>query len=472
LFVSLDQTPKPAPAPQSRRSPEKNITSRALPPELTNSRDELCISYRAIETLTPYAGNARVHSRAQIRKIKESIEAFGFLDPILITSGGTIIAGHGRVQAAKLLSMAEVPTICLEGLSQAQIRAYALATNRIAQDSSWDKDILKIELQHLVSLNEIDVSLTGFHVAELDIILLPAGDAAEDAPDSLEASAVGPAITRPGDIWQLSDHRILCGNSLLQESFLSLLEGKRANVAFADVPFNVPIQGHVSGNGAIKHREFAMCTGEMGEEEFGEFLTTSLGLLARHSENGSVHFICSDWRMMGTLLAGEKVYEKLLNMCVWAKDNGGMGSFYRSQHELVFVFKNGAAPYRNNIQLGRFKRNRTNLWHYPGANTMSKQSDEGNLLALHPTVKPVALVADAILDCTAPGEIVLDSFLGSGSTLIAAERTRRICYGIEIDPGYVDVAVRRWQRHSGGQALRVADGKSFSEIAAKEKARG
>ena len=369
--------------------------------------------------------------------------------------------------------MVEVPTICLEGLSQAQIRAYVLADNRISEDASWDKDILKIELQHLVNLNEIDVSLTGFHVAELDIILLPAGDAVEDAADSFEASAAGPAITQPGDIWQLGEHPILCGNSLLQASFVTLLEGKKANATFADVPFNVPIKGHVSGNGAIKHREFAMCTGEMGEAEFGEFLKTSLGLLAQHSENGSVHFICSDWRMMAILLnAGKTVYEKLLNMCVWAKDNGGMGSFYRSQHELVFVFKNGTKPHRNNIQLGRYKRNRTNLWHYPGANTMSKQSDEGNLLALHPTVKPVALVADAILDCTAPGEIVLDSFLGSGSTLIAAERTRRTCYGIEIDPGYVDVAVRRWQRHSGGQAVRVADGRSFSEIAEKEKVRG
>jgi hypothetical protein len=379
LFANVAQKPKPAPAPQAKDYPEKKVNSRLVPPsELVDGSGELCISYRAIETLTPYAGNARVHSRAQIRKLKESIEAFGFLNPILINSSGTIIAGHGRVQAAKLLNMAEVPTICLEGLSPAQIRAYVLANNRIFEEASWDKDILKIELQHLVNLDEIDVSLTGFDVAELDMILLPAVDTVGDVADSFEDSAVGPAITLPGDIWQLGEHRILCGNSLLQESFVSLLKGKKANAAFADVPFNVPIQGHVSGNGAIKHREFAMCTGEMGEAEFGEFLKTSLGLLAQHSENGSVHFICSDWRMMGTLLgAGEKVYEKLLNMCVWAKDNGGMGSFYRSQHELVFVFKNGTQPHRNNIQLGRYKRNRTNLWHYPGINTMSNTERRG-----------------------------------------------------------------------------------------------
>jgi hypothetical protein len=232
-----------------------------------------------------------------------------------------------------------------------------------------------------------------------------------------------------------------------------------------DPPFNVPIHGHVSGNGSIQHREFQMAAGEMSEEEFIRFLTASLGLLVRHSKAGSVHYVCQDWRHIGELVAaGKQIYDTLLNLCVWNKDKGGMGSFYRSQHELIFVFRNGKSSHRNNVQLGRFGRNRTNVWQYPDVNTASRQGDEGNLLALHPIVKPVALVADALLDCTAPGNLVLDSFLGSGSTLIAAQRIGRVCYGIEIDPLYVDTAIRRWQRYTGSDAIHAETGKHFEEL--------
>ncbi len=249
---------------------------------------------------------------------------------------------------------------------------------------------------------------------------------------------------------------------------------RRAHMAFVDPPYNVAIDGNVCGKGTIRHREFSMASGEMSEGEFVAFLHAALQLLARYSTGGSVHYIFMDWRHVGELLsAGRQVYATLLNLCVWVKNNGGMGSFYRSQHELVFVFRNGKGPYRNNIQLGQFGRNRTNIWEYPGVNTLSKHGDEGNLLALHPTVKPVALVADDILDSSARGDIVLDSFLGSGATLIAAERVGRVCYGIEIDPAYVDVAIRRWQKLTGDQAIHTANGKSFDELAmALEAANG
>jgi DNA modification methylase len=242
---------------------------------------------------------------------------------------------------------------------------------------------------------------------------------------------------------------------------------RHANLVFVDPPYNVPIEGNVSGHGSIHHPEFAMASGEMNEAEFVAFLSTSLRLLARHSTSGSIHFVCMDWRHARELLAaGNQVYESFLNLCVWVKNNGGIGSFYRSRHELVFVFKNGKGPHRNNVQLGRYGRNRTNIWEYPSVSALSPNGDEGNLLALHPTVKPVALIADALLDCSARGEIVLDTFLGSGSTLIAAERVGRVCFGMEIEPQYVDVAVRRWQRHTGDSAIHAVTNKRFDDLAA------
>jgi hypothetical protein len=228
----------------------------------------------------------------------------------------------------------------------------------------------------------------------------------------------------------------------------------------------VPIQGHVSGLGAIQHREFAMATGEMSEADFITFLTNVLGLSARYSRDGSLHYICMDWRHLPELqAAGDAVYTEQKNLCVWVKDNPGMGSFYRSQHELVLVFKHGTAAHRNNIQLGRHGRNRSNVWNYPGVNSFRRTSDEGDLLALHPTVKPVKLVADAILDASARGDVVLDPFLGSGTTLIAAERVGRRCRGIELDPLYVDTIVRRWQALTGDVARHAVTDLRFDDTA-------
>ena len=410
--------------------------------------------------------NSRTHSKYQIRQIARSIQEFGFTNPVLIDRNNTIIAGHGRVEAAKLLGIEHVPTIRLEALTEDQIRAYVIADNRLAEIAGWDRSILAIELQHLLRIDsDLDVTVTGFEVPEIDLILSQAA-VEPDRDDIFEIDQTNQTVTQPGDLWLLGKHRILCGSSLDEASYKTLMIARRANVVFVDPPYNVAIDGHACGNGSVHHRDFAMASGEMNEAEFVAFLTTSLRLLARYSTSGSVHFVCMDWRHAGELLAaGNQIYESLLNLCVWVKNNGGMGSFYRSRHELVFVFRNGKGPHRNNVKLGEYGRNRTNVWEYPNVNTVSRQGDEGNLLALHPTVKPVALVADALLDCSARGEIVLDSFLGSGSTLIAAERVGRICYGIEIDPLYVDVAIRRWQRHTGDHAIHAATRKSFDDLA-------
>jgi DNA modification methylase len=370
--------------------------------------------------------------------------------------------------------MDRVPTIELQQLSQDQVRAYILADNKLAEKAGWDNSILAIELQYLTNLDmNFDVTLTGFDVPEIDLIIEEAksGSKLDDDDQFVVPHATSP-VTHTGDLWLLGKDRLLCGNSLEGRCFDLLMGSQRADLVFADPPYNVPIEGHAIGNGSVHHPDFAMGSGEMNEAEFIDFLTMSFRLLARHSRRGSVHFVCMDWRHMRELLsAGRQIYGKLLNLCVWAKDNAGMGSFYRSQHELIFVFRNGKGRYRNNIQLGQHGRNRTNIWNYPNVNTLSRQGDEGNLLALHPTVKPVALVADALLDCSARGEVILDSFLGSGSTLIAAERVGRICAGIEIDPLYVDVAIRRWQKHTGDQAIHAVSGKLFDEITAASEAR-
>jgi DNA modification methylase len=422
---------------------------------------------QSISQLTPSPHNARTHTKHQIRQIAESIRAFGFTNPVLIGGENQIIAGHGRVEAARLLGMSQVPTIRLENLNEDQIRAYIIADNRLAENAGWDDSILAIELQHLLTLDgaDFDVTITGFEVPEIDMILEEAKEqvlASESVP---EPKLDQPAVAQPDDLWLLGRHRIVCGNALHEETYRALMGKMRAAVVFTDPPFNVKINGHATGNGAIQHREFAMASGEMSEAEFVSFLNNSLRLLASYSATSSVHYICMDWRHAGDLIAaGNQNYDEFLNLCVWVKDNGGMGSFYRSQHELVLVFRKGKGSHRNNVQLGQFGRNRTNVWQYPVIHTLSKQSGEGNLLLLHPTVKPVAMVADAILDCSARGEVVLDAFLGSGTTLLAAERVGRVCCGIELDPAYVDVAIRRWQSWTGEAAVHGATGRRFDEV--------
>jgi DNA modification methylase len=431
----------------------------------------LVVTYQSIAAFKLNPKNPRRHTRRQIRQIARSIETFGFNVPLLTRANGELVAGHGRWLAAKELGLREVPTICLEHLTAAQARAFMIADNRLTENSVWDERLLAEQLKELSEL-ELDFSLevTGFEMGEIDLRI--EGLAAEprsevDPADAVLPISAEPPVSRAGDVWQLGHHRVFCGSALDAAAYEALMKGKRSAMVFTDPPYNVLIEGHASGLGAIHHRDFAMACGEMDEAQYTEFLTRACALLARHSMDGAIHFVCMDWRHMGELLAaGRQAYGELKNLCVWVKDNAGMGSLYRSQHELVLVFKNGHGPHRNNVQLGQFGRHRSNVWRYPGVNSFRRQTDEGNLLALHPTVKPVAMVADAILDCSARGDVVLDAFLGSGSTLIAAERVGRICHGLEIDPAYVDTIVRRWQAHTGDKARHSGTGLSFDDIAA------
>jgi len=414
----------------------------------------LRIERLAISELKLDPRNPKQHSARQIRQIAESIKTFGCLVPVLIDRDNKILAGHGRVLALRRLGWAEVPVIRVEHLTPERARAFSVADNRLTELSTWDERLLGEILSEL-SAAELDFTLevTGFSVAEIDLRIEQLSVLNTTRPDPADelANCTGePPVTRPGDLWRAGRHLVRCGDALDPASYEKLMQGLRADVVFTDPPYNVPIDGHVSGKGRVRHRDFAMASGEMTALQFTQFLTTVLRLLVRHSADGSLHYICMDWRhLLELLTAADGVYSELKNLCAWVKDNAGMGSLYRSQHELVLVFKSGAAPHRNNVQLGQYGRNRTNVWQYPTINNFGRRGDEGNLLTLHPTVKPVALVADAIMDCSARGDIVLDPFLGSGSTLIAAERVGRVCCGIEFEPLYVDTAIRRWQRFTG-----------------------
>ena len=431
----------------------------------------LTVSYRAIADLKPNPHNPRIHSKKQIFQIARSIKEFGFTAPVLVDAKLNVIAGHGRLLASKELGWQEVPTISLDHLSEGQKSAYLIADNKLTENAKWDEKLLAQQFQVLSELNlDFGIDITGFEMGEIDVMIegLSITDADEPDPaDVLPELTTAKPVSKLGDLWLLGNHRLYCGNSLEAESFAALMGDKKAAMVFVDPPYNVPIEGHVSGLGAVRHREFAMAVGEMTEAEFTKFLTQACQMLANHSADGSIHYVCMDWRHMSELLAaGKKAYSEFKNLCVWAKDNGGMGAFYRSQHELIFVFKHGAAPHKNHFQLGQYGRYRTNVWEYPGINSFSRQSSEGNLLELHPTVKPVAMVADAIMDCSDRGDIILDSFLGSGTTLIAAERSGRVCYGMELDPLYVDTAIRRWQLFSGKKAVHEASGLTFDVMEA------
>lgn len=422
----------------------------------------------APDALAPYAGNARTHSKKQIAQIARSIERFGFTNPVLIDDRNGIIAGHGRVLAAKSIGLNEVPCLRLVHLSEADKRAYILADNKLAANAGWDKELLAIELQGLIEAN-YSIDLTGFTIGEVDLVIEEANASAVDTRDEAENEIPAPAlnaVSRPGDVWKLGRHRLICGDAQDAQVFARLLGADQVDAVFTDPPYNVPIDGHVSGNGEITHREFAFAAGEMSRVAFAAFLTTTLGHAATACRDGAIAFVCMDWRHMGELLtAGEKIFTELKNVCVWNKTNGGMGSFYRSKHEMVFVFKVGHEPHINTFGLGAGGRYRTNVWDYPGVNTMKKERmDE---IAMHPTVKPVALVADAILDVTRRGAIVLDPFGGSGSTLIAAHKTGRTARLVEFDPIYCDVIVRRFEAYTGQSAKLAATGATFETVASE-----
>jgi DNA modification methylase len=405
----------------------------------------LSVVYRPIGELRPDPRNARTHPKRQIEQLCSSIRQFGFTNPVLVDEQSMLIAGHGRLRAARELGFAEVPTIKLHGLSEVQKKALRLADNKIALNAGWDVEILRLELEEIGTLDvDFDLSLTGFASGEIDIVLKAANDPDEEVIPAVPAEP----RTKLRDVWVLGEHRIGCGDGRGPE-FLRRVVGEGASIdaAFMDPPYNVKINGHANAKG--RHREFAMASGEMDDATFRQFLNDTLGAAAAVSRDGAVHFVCMDWRHMDDVsaVAGD-VYGELLNICVWNKSNAGMGSLYRSKHEMIFVYRVGDQPHANMVELGRHGRNRTNVWDYPSVNSMAGSRRED--LALHPTVKPVAMVADAYQDVTKRGDLVFDMFLGSGTSLIAAERCGRRFRGCDIDPAYVDVAVERWVQMTGG----------------------
>ena len=385
---------------------------------------------------------------------------------ILADENGEIICGHGRWQAANDLGLKKVPVIVMSGLSDVEKRALALADNKIAENAGWNREILATELGELATLLpecNLDLEITGFDPAEFDGLVADFGDSERDPADEpTEIELL--AVSRKADFWLLGHHRLLCGDSGNDSHMQTLMGRDRAAQVFADPPYNVQVSS-VVGRGKIKHREFASASGEMSRDEFTRFLASTFSLIAQYSRQGSIHYVCMDWRHLGeALAAGNEVYSELKNLVVWAKTNAGQGSFYRSQHELILVFKNGDGPHQNNIELGRHGRSRSNVWTYAGVNSFrAGRLDE---LSIHPTVKPVALVADAMRDCSRRGDIVLDPFMGSGTTILAAERVGRRGYGLEIDPLYVDAAIRRWQDFTKRDAILKATGQTFDEVAA------
>lgn len=423
----------------------------------------LSIVYRPIGQLRPHDRNPRTHSKKQIRQIADSIKSFGFTNPVLLDETGRIIAGHGRVEAAKLLGMSEVPTIRLSEMSEAQKRAYVIADNKLAENAGWDRGLLKLELETIIKLDSsFDLKLTGFDIPAIDLVLNEGCE--QDEEEVLAINVTRPAVTRVGDLWVMGEHRLLCGDAREPGDYAQLMDGEKARMAFTDPPYNVPIAGHVCGRGAVKHEDFAMATGEMDEDQFRDFLEQFMSELARHSLPGSIHFICMDWRHLKEVIeAGRCTYSEQLNLCVWNKSNAGMGSLYRSKHELILVFKNGEAPHINNVDLGKHGRNRSNVWDYPGISALGGKRMEQ--LSMHPTVKPVALVADAIKDCSHRRDVILDPFMGSGTTIVAAEKTGRRAYGIELHPTYVDTAVQRWEKLTGEAAIEQKTGVTFEELA-------
>lgn len=427
-------------------------------------RKQLALEELPVTALRPNPRNARTHTNKQIRQIAQSFRKFGFNAPVLIDEDNMILAGHARIAAAKEAGFSEVPCRRISGLTRQQKRAYALADNRHAENAGWDEEVLAIEVAEILEANpDFDVGAIGFDYGDIDLIIETPRPAEKNDPDDEQLPPLqGKAVSGFGDLWALGEHRLYCGNALKASSFEAVLGRDRAQMVFSDPPYNVPIDGHVSGRGKTKHPDFAMASGEMSKKQFTHFLTAVFGRCADHAIDGSIHFHCMDWRHMEEILqAGQSAYDELKNLCVWVKDNGGMGSFYRSRHELVFVFKNGAAAHINTFGLGQNGRYRTNVWNYRGANTGGRTRLKD--LALHPTVKPVAMIADAMRDCSARGGVVLDPFGGSGSTLIAAERTKRRARLIEIDPIYVDRTIRRWEKIAHDDAVHVATGQTFAE---------
>ena len=450
------------------KSPKRQPSGRVPISRLATHR--AIVAYLPIGSIVPDPSNPRKHSLKQIRAIANSIEAFGFNAPILVDKGNRVVAGHGRLEAGQLLGLAEVPVIRLEHLSEQQAKAYMLADNKLTDRSSWDDRKVAIVLKELSDIITLDfeIEATGFEAPEIDLRIqsLEPPDESMDSADEFEATR-GPPVSRPDDLWILGDHRLLCGNALDPRAYDALLVGEKAAAVFTDPPDNVGVKGDVSGKGAEKQRELPMAVGEFTEDAFRRYLVDAFDLMVSHSVEGATLFACMDWRRLLEIVSAIRALGcVLLDLCVWVKTNGGTGSLYRSRHELVFVFGKPDTTRVNNVELDKHRRNRTNVWNYPAELLPRRGRKRG--LDLHPTVKPIAMVSDAILDVTQRGDIVLDPFCGSGTTILAAERTGRRGYAIELDPGHVDTAIDRWQRMTKQTAVH-ANGKTFEEMRAERR---
>jgi len=397
-------------------------------------------------TLRGAPHNTRAHSKSQIELIARSIDRRGFISPLGVKDN-IVYIGNGRFKAALMRGISRVPIIRLDHMSDTEIRAYAIDDNKLSDLSTFDRPLLASAIDDLLQTDGGIDLLVGFSPPEIDRLLSDHIDSESEPSDHIPQPP-NRAIARLGDLWVFGkSHRLYCGDALASQSWKTLFGHERATAVVSDLPFNLTIKSIV-GRGSIKHDEFLQASGEMSEEEFQAFLLTALRLAVRYSIDGSLHYLFMDWRhALDLMTVGKEVYTSLKNLIVWVKTNGGQGSFYRSQHELILMFKNGDSPHLNGVELGKHGRNRTNVWTYAGVNTF--RSGRLDDLASHPTVKPVALIADAIRDCSRRGDVIADPFLGSGTLILAAEKTGRRGFGMELDPRYVDVAIRRWQAFTG-----------------------
>lgn len=405
-----------------------------------------------IEDLKEYDRNPRKNEDV-VDKMVGCITEFGFRIPIVIKSDGTVVDGHLRLKAARKLGMEEVPVVIADDLTESQIKAFRLVANQSANWADWNDELLKLEFEDLKNMN-FDLEFTGFDLAEIESFLNKGIGIKEDGFADTELNNENTKqISKLGDLWILGGHRLLCGDSTKNEDVKKLMGNDIADMVFCDPPYNLSINSIIPIKPG-RYEEFPMASGDMNEQEFIDFLTSAFKNLISVSKDGSIHYHCMDWRHIYEIMtAGRSAYSEFKQLCVWNKNNGGMGTFYRSKHELIFVFKNGTAKHTNNFELGQYGRNRTNVWDYAGMSCFGTRGADNSLLKSHPTVKPLQLIADAVLDCSRHGELILDLFGGSGTTLIACEQTNRRCYMMELEPKYVDTIIRRWQKFTGKDAI-------------------
>jgi DNA modification methylase len=448
---------------RARRETQQTLTSIGVhaPAQRNDLLPQLNIVYAAIDQIQPAARRVRRKEAAQTARVLSSIRKFGIVAPILVDQKFRIVHGHAVYDAAREAGLPKIPVICIDHLEPSELRLLSIALNRLAETGKWDDGILRLEVEELLDCGE-NIFVAGFETAEIDNLLLVDDDAAEEDESGVEDHLTIDSVSQPGDIWLLGRHRLLQGDARDPANYARLMQpGELARIVLTDTPYNVPNAGHVTTQ--ARHREFAMAGGEMSREEFTAFIRDWMASSAAHLADGGLLATFIDWRSIDLVLAcGRELGLQLLNIIVWAKSNGGQGSFWRSQHELLPVFKKGTAAHVNNVELGRFGRWRSNLWTYAGASTLGSDARDG--LTVHPTVKPRLLLEDALLDVSQRDEIVLEPFGGSGSTLLAAERVGRICRAIEIDGPYCDLVIKRWQAMTGQDAIFEASGETYSQI--------